>query len=185
MTLPVYISRDELHELEVPATYEAEGSFDVELTNYGESLHVHLHLDDALSEIATIEASNHYVEGESSRRVTVGVDTDRIEETHRGKLKVASAHGARTRWIDIELTRPEPETRSVQVDESLAKPQPTPTQESEKLDGSAAAVLGLGALAVVIAAGSALLLQEAVVALGALAVFGGVAVALFFLLREE
>ncbi|MFC7058265.1 DUF7524 family protein [Halovenus salina] len=183
--LPVHISREELHALEVPASFEATGSFDIRLINHGEALHLHLHLDDPLSEVAAIDAGNHYVEGDSERLVRVTVDRDRVtEEGLLGKLKVVSAYGAQTRWIDIELAEPAPEEQSVQVDESLAQPQHT-TQESDPVvENPTALVLGLGLVAVLIAAVAAVSIADLLVVGGALVVVGGVLVALFFLLQE-
>ena len=77
--LPVHISREELHTLEVPGSFQATGPFDVRLINHGESLHIHLHLDDPLSNVAAIDAGNHYVERDSQRYVHVDVDTDRLD----------------------------------------------------------------------------------------------------------
>lgn len=183
--LPVHISREELHALDVPASFETTGSFDVRLVNYGTALHVHLHLDDDLSEVATVDAGNHYVEGESERRVHVDVDTDRLDgETLLGKIKIASAYGAQTRWIDIELSKPEPETESVRVDESLAKPQVEPA-EPTMFDRPEIPVLVLGVLALLVAVVIALVLEETVVLFGSLVVLGGVLLALIFLLRER
>ena len=101
----VHISRDELHAIEIPASFETSGSFDVVLVNHGTSLHVHLHLDDSLSEVAALDANNHYVEGDSSRVVRIGVDTERLPDSGVfGRLKIVSAYGSQTRWVDIELT---------------------------------------------------------------------------------
>ena len=47
--LPVHLSRSELHAVEAPASFEATGSFDVELVNHDTAVHVHLNLDEALS----------------------------------------------------------------------------------------------------------------------------------------
>lgn len=184
--LPVHISREELHDLEVPVSFETTGSFDVRLVNHRESLHVHLHLDDALSAVASIDASNHYVEGETERVVRVSVDEDKLSQEPRlGKLKVASAYGAETRWIDIELSEPDPEAETVQVDESLARPQ-TPEPEDERIiENPAALVVGLGLVAVLVAAVAAVSIADPLVAGGALVVFGGFLVALFFLLQDQ
>jgi hypothetical protein len=184
--LPVHISREGLHTLEVPASFEATGSFDIRLVNHGESLHVHLHLDDPLSEMAAIDAGNHYVEGESERLVRVNVDESKLsQETRLGKLKVASAYGAETRWIDIELSEPDPENETVRVDESLAQPQTTQEESEPVIENPAALVLGLGLVAVLVAALAAASIADPLVAGGALVVFGGVLVALFFLLADQ
>jgi len=184
--LPVHISREELHTLEVPESFQASESFDVRLINHGESLHIHLHLDDPLSEVASLDAGNHYVERESQRFVRVDVDTDRLGgEPHLGKLKVASAYGAETRWIDVEVVEPDETEDSVQVDESLAQPQRRSTEEeSSPLPAPQLLVFGLGVLALIVALAAALLLQETLILLGSLLVLGGVLVALFFLLQE-
>jgi hypothetical protein len=182
--LPVHISREELHALDVPASFETTGSFDIRLVNHAEALHLHLHLDDPLSEVADIDAGNHYIEADSERLVRVTVDRDRVtDEGLLGKLKVASAYGAQTRWIDIELAEPAPEQRSVQVDESLAQPQHT-TQESEPVvENPTALVLGLALVSVLVATVAAVSIADPLVAGGALVVVGGVLLALFFLLQ--
>ncbi|MFW6434885.1 MAG: DUF7524 family protein [Halovenus sp.] len=181
-SLPVHISREQLHSLEVPATFEADGSFDIRLINHAESLHVHLHLDDPLSEIARLDAGNHYVEGETERRVRVEVDTDALgEQPHFGKIKVATAYGAETRWIDVELTEPDETPNSIEIDESLSNPQPKEQPREPLLDSQQLPVLVLGVVALLIAVLSAVLFQETVVTAGALLVFVGVVTALFFL----
>lgn len=183
-SLPVHVSRKELHSLEVPPSFETEGSFDVRLINHGESIHVHLHLDDPLSEVAQLDAGNHFVEGETERYVRVDVDPAQLDgDRHRGKLKIATAYGAQTRWIDIEITEPKPETERVQVDESLATPQPTEESGPSLLDRPAVPVLVLAALALVVAGTAAVVFDDLLIALGALVVLGGVAGAVFFLLR--
>ena len=183
--LPVHVNRVELHALEVPAAFEAHDSFDVALVNHGESLHVHLHLDDALSQVATIEASNHYVEGDSTRVVRVTVDEaglERLGEVH-GKIKVASAYGAQTRWIDVDLSERDEEDDTVQVDESLAEPRSTPEEpETPLLGRPEVPVLAMGGLALVVALLAAVIIDNAFVLVGALAVLAGVLVAMYFLL---
>jgi len=185
-SLPVHISRDQLHSLEVPATFEAEGSFDIRLINHAESLHVHLHLDDPLSEIADLDAGNHYIEGESERLVRVTVDTDALGERPTfGKIKVATAYGAETRWIDVELTEPEDSPTPVQIDESLSNPQPKEQSGDALLDAQRLPVLVLGVVALLIAVLSAVLFQETAITGGALLVFAGVLTALLFLSRTD
>jgi hypothetical protein len=182
--LPVHVSREELHSLDVPASFETHGPFDVIFVNHSEAVHVHMHLDDVLSEVATIEASNHYVDGESRRAVRVHVNEEALsEEPILGKLKLASGYGARTRWIDIELSAPPEETSEVEVDESLARPTPEPEDSDPTLvERPELPVLGLGALALVVAVLAAVVLEQTLVLLGALAVLGGVLVALYLLL---
>lgn len=180
--LPVHVNREELHDLAVPESYETTGSFEIRLVNHGEPSHVHLHLDDPLSTAAAIEATNHYVEGDSERRVTVQV---REGATIQGSLKVSVGYGATTRYVDVVLTEPPESEQPVAVDESLARPQPTEPESTGLLDqGPIVPILALGALAVVVAIGTALVVQDLVVAVGAAAVFLGVAVAVTVLLIE-
>ncbi|MFW5956082.1 MAG: DUF7524 family protein [Halorhabdus sp.] len=182
-SLPIHVNREQLHDLEVPRSFEASGSFDVRLVNHGPSSHVHLHLDDALSSMATIDANNHFVDGNSERFVGVTV---REGATGRGKLKVVSGYGAQTRYIDVDLTEPENGSHSVQVDESLAKPQPSDTGGEDALvfERPVIPVLGLAGVALLVAVGAALLLRQFVVAIGAFAVLTGVVVALYLLVSE-
>ncbi|QSG11797.1 putative membrane protein [Halapricum desulfuricans] len=188
-TLPVHVNRGQLHGLEVPNEVEVSGSFDVVLQNHGESVHVHLHLDDALSDIATLAANNHHVASDSSRRVAVDVSGS---GPARGKLKVVTAYGATTRYVDVVLTEPENERRDVTVDESLSKPQPQAVSaRSGTTDPGASdfplrpemAVLGLGGVALAIAAVAALVLDNTVVLLGSFVVLAGVLVAVYQLIR--
>jgi hypothetical protein len=118
--LTVHVNRESLHGLSVPDSFAASDSFDVVLVNHGESAHVHLHLDDSLSEQAAVEAPNHHVEGDGERRVRV---TRTGDGTARGNLKVVTAYGATTRLVDVELTEPDGGDEPVEVGEELSRPQ--------------------------------------------------------------
>ena len=185
--LPVHVSRQELHAVEVPGTFETEGSFDVALKNHGNSIHMHVHLDDALSAVADLTATNHHVDGETERVVHVDVDEERLgPEPVRGKLKVVSAYGASTRWVDVVIAEPEEEDSTVRVDESLAEPRPKP--ESETAGGPVFAsptvpVVALGAIAVVVALVVAVVVDDAIVLGGAFAVVFAVLLAMVLLVR--
>ncbi|WP_159900093.1 DUF7524 family protein [Salinirussus salinus] len=181
--LPIHISREELHAVEAPAGFETDGSFDVRLVNHGNSLHVHLHLDDRLSRVARMDATNHYVEGDSERVVRVEVAGNREEDAF-GKLKVVSAYGAQTRWVDVEVLAPEEGGGQVQVDESLGKPSPEPEPERTGLRDRPEVLVGaFGLLALAIAGASVAVSGSLMVTAGALAVFGGVVVAALLLLE--
>lgn len=181
--LPVHLNRAELHAVEVPDSFETTGSFEIELVNHGTSLHVHLHLDDALSAVADVDAANHFIDGESRRVVRVHVDGHE-ELPVRGKLKIASAYGAQTRYVDVELTEPEEERRSVEVDESLAEPpsEPDPETGSSSVASPELVVLAFGILAVLAAGAIALVVDSPLVIAGAVVVLVGVLVAIYFLL---
>jgi len=120
-TLTVQVNREDLHSLSLPERFEASGDFDVRLVNHGESMHVHLHLDDALSTQAALDAPNHHVEGGTERLVGV---TRTGDGTARGNLKVVAAYGATTRYVDVQLTEPVATDDTVEVGAELSKPQP-------------------------------------------------------------
>lgn len=176
--LPVHISREELHAIEVPPEFETDGPFDVRLINHGESMHAHLHLDESLSGVASLDASNHYVESESERLVRIDVATDRLGGSEVfGKLKLVSAYGAETRWVTVTLTQPTDGSERIQVDESLAKPQPEPPSEPD-VPVVSLLVGGLAVVAALVATTAALLFQETLVVAGALVVLAAAVVAL-------
>jgi hypothetical protein len=185
-TLTVHLNREELHAVEVPPSFEAAGSFDVGLVNHGTSVHAHLHLDDALSEAASIDAANHFIDGESRRAVRVSVDGSGPVS---GKLKVASAYGAQTRYVDVDITEPEETERTVEVDDSLSEPQPREVSSTSDegssfdplLENPELIVLVFGVLAVGVAAAAALVIDSMLVLGGALVVLLGVLGAMYVL----
>ena len=175
--LTVHVNRDRLHGLDVPDSFETSDSFDVVLVNHGESTHVHLHLDDALSAVAAIDAPNHHVEGESERRVQV---TRTGAGTARGNLKAVTAYGATTRYVDVRVAEPGESKPPVEVGEELTRPTPRPDPSDASLLGDregrvvaagVVVVVALGVLAGAIA--GSLLVALAVAALG----LGGVVAA--------
>jgi len=170
-TLPVYLNRESLHSLEMPNGIETDGSFEVLLLNHGEAVHVHLHLDDALSGLASLDATNHYVQSESERTVNVTVDR---EGAVRGKLKVVTGYGAETRYADVDIVESEETDQSVEVDESLAKPQPKEPSPDES-SGSLADVLSpvslFAGVALVVAAVVAMAVPSTAVRVGSVIVF--------------
>ncbi|MFC7177413.1 DUF7524 family protein [Halosegnis marinus] len=125
-TLVAEINRTGLHSLEVPEAFETDDTFVVELRNRGESTHVHLHLDDALSSVARLDATNHYVRSGDARRVRVEVGGDGIDRT--GSLKIVTAHGAQTRYVTVGIDTTVSEVR---VDPDLGTPRdPEPGDRS-------------------------------------------------------
>lgn len=162
--LAVHVNGDGVNTLKLPDSFESSESFDVRLVNHGEATHVHLHLDDALSDLATVEAPNHHVARNSERRVRVTLTEDGAT---RGSLKVVTAYGATTRYVDVKLTEPETTTEPVEVSEKLAKPQPRPTSESTGVDIPFLPVVAVGSVAVVLAVGAAAVVQELAVVVAA------------------
>jgi hypothetical protein len=119
-TLTVAINHTHLHSVETSEGFETTGSFDIELENHGEAVHVHVHLDDALSEAASIDAINHHLRPGATRRIPVAVHDD--ERSVSGRLKVAAAYGAETRFVDLSLRAVRPTKPPVEVDAALGKP---------------------------------------------------------------
>ena len=207
-TLSVHLNRVELHAVELPATFASSDSFVVELDNHGEATHVHLRLDDALSEIASIPTSNHYVRPGATVRVPI-----RVHESGpvTGYLTVATAYGSQTEEVEITI-EPTAGKQRVEIDESLIErtddtvdagptgPPPQPSTGGATRSGrgarsstggvtrsAGAGGLGssglLGATAVVIILGIALLFVEGIAMyIGAIAVLAGLVVAGYLLL---
>jgi hypothetical protein len=176
-TLAVDVNRDGLHTLEVDERFETDGPFVVELSNRGEATHVHLHLDDELSEIARLEAANHYVEGDEHRSVRVKALSPREWPTDviRGKLKVVAAHGQEKQFVDVIFDRT-PDEKPVEVDPELATPGSEGSSRSVAPSGGSSTlrlipVVVLGVVALLLAVRALLFAAD-----GLNLVFGGFAV---------
>lgn len=185
-TLPVHVNRTSLHSLEVPDSFETAGSFDVELINHGEPIHVHLHLEDDLSGLASLEAPNHHVDRESTRPVRVTVNRP---GSAFGKLKIATGYGAKTRYVDIDLTEPTEQTTSVEVDESLSQPRERSAEKRPSTPSTSdwslpLPILGLGAVALLAALTVAAVVGGTVAWVGAFVVFLVVAAALVVVVAD-
>ncbi|WP_227354786.1 DUF7524 family protein [Haladaptatus salinisoli] len=180
-TLPIHINRDGLHDIEVAQSFEADDSFTVALENHGAPVHAYVHLDDDLSRGASLAATNHYVEGGTTRYVTVTVH----DAPASGKLKVATGYGAETAYVDVDITEPDERGDSVRVDESLSKPKRRPadsdTEPSELTKNLPLLVLGVLALFLVIGVGA--VVDGVVAVFGALVVLAGLGAAAYFLTR--
>lgn len=157
------VNRSGLHTIEVDERFEAEGPFVVELSNHGEATHLHLHLDDDLSEIARLEAANHYVESGETRSVRVRAKNQREWPTDviRGKLKVVAGHGRETEFVDVVFDRTT-EDKPVEIDPELAASGSTSSSKggsrSRSTDRSSTLrlipITVLGIVAVVLAVGA-------------------------------
>jgi len=200
-TLPVEINRGQLHDLEVVGEYSASESFDVVLRNHGEAVHVHLHLDDALSRAADLATGdgNCYVEGNGEATVRVSVTPG--SEPVRGRLTVSTAYGAESADVDVTV-EPGDRRDPVVVDERLSRPAgaPAPGEADEtpddgpslpdRLSGSLPSpdtgtllLGGLAVAAVALALWIGLGVGSGAVLLGVGVVIGGVIAALVFLMQ--
>ncbi|WP_135830419.1 DUF7524 family protein [Halorussus halobius] len=190
-SLPVSLNHDRLHDVRTPASFEATDSFEILLRNGDAPVHVHLHLDDALSQVASIPANNHFVDADSTRQVTVEVaDEPRPVE---GQLKVVTGHGAETDYVTVSVVEPDEREDAVDVDERFADP---PAREAtddeaggyEAVSASLAAdgpVAALGLFAVAVAVGSATLSNSGAVVVGAIVALASVATAGYLLVRGD
>lgn len=182
-TLAAEINRTGVHSLEVPASFETDGSFVVELRNQGEPTHVHLHLDDSLSAVAQLEANNHYVQGDSQRQVRIEVRGSTASREIAGRLKIVTAYGRETRYVNVSIDTTGPS--QVAVDPSLSKPKPEtqPGTTGRLLSPDVLPAVVLGLVAVVLAAGALAATDGIDVVLGVLAVLAGVLAAGFVAIR--
>ena len=182
--LSVDLNRDGLHEIVVPSAFETDGPFQIRLRNHGEAVHVHLNLDDSLSEVAALAAGNHFVEAGSCR--SVQINTRPISAPVTGRLKIVTAYGATSAYTSVTVSPPGTVTEHVDVDEQLAKPQrhdPEPSTPRERLaaaveDGLSSRVAAAGTLAVGAGLVSAARAQNSTVVLGSLAMIAAAVAAL-------
>jgi hypothetical protein len=187
-SLPVRLNHDRLHDIQTAASFEATDSFSIALQNGDAPVHVHLHLDDALSAVASIPANNHFLDAESARQVDVEVEDG--ARPVEGRLKIVTGHGAETDYVTVSIVEPEEREDSVAVDVALADP---PERDEDESDGGFegarasltenAPVAALGLFALAVAAGSATLSDSLTVLFGALAVLGSVVAAGYLLIR--
>ena len=99
-SLPVELNGESVHAVEAPETFTASGPFHIELRNDGGAVHVHVHLDDTLSEAVHLRNVNHYVEGGETARVAVGITGD-SEVT--GAVEIVSGYGAERERVEITI----------------------------------------------------------------------------------
>jgi hypothetical protein len=179
--LPVEINREGRRELAVPDAVEVTGSFDVLFVNHGEALHVHLNADETLSRVATVDAGNRHVPGNGERRVRIDVDADALGgDPVFGTLEITTSYGAEQHLVDVEITDPAATRTTVDVGQSLAEPS---RRSATLFDRPELLVLGLGLVAVVLAALTAAVVDDALVGAGVGVVLAGVVVALVLILR--
>ncbi|GAB7010614.1 DUF7524 family protein [Halorubrum trueperi] len=128
-TLAVELNGDAVHAIRAPDRFATSGPFAVALENEGRSTHVHLHFDDELDRVASIDETNHFVDDEATRRVHVSVAAADLREPIQGKLKVVTGYGSETRYVDVRIDPP-PESApdEVAVDETFAKPPERPPE---------------------------------------------------------
>lgn len=174
-TLTVDLNRDGVNTVETPDSFSADRSFAIEFVNHGQPVHVHLNLDDELSSVASLATINHYIEGDSTRTITVRTAEPHSDVT--GRLKIAAGHGTTTVYIPVTVEPPTAEQNPIQIDESLSKPpQPDPEPtfpehvrarlSTDHLDDAWLPAIGFALLAVVVATAIGLTVDSTVVLFG-------------------
>lgn len=98
--LTVDVNPDGMHTLTVPERFGTEGAFDVVLKNHGEPTHVYLNLDDSLSEAASLNATNFYVEQGETFPITITLSSNTAVS---GDLTVATAYGGEKRLVPVTV----------------------------------------------------------------------------------
>jgi hypothetical protein len=174
--LVVHLNREGVYEVDGPDSFEAAGPFTLHLVNHGESVHVHLRLEGALSRAVTLDATNHHVEADSERYIHVEVTRDAVEGDPRGALEIVTGYGTKHQQIPVTVTDREQVSESVQVDESLGEPRPQ--DEGPTVPVATVAVLALAVAAVALTVVTIQFVDATAVVVGALGVLGSVVVAL-------
>lgn len=192
-TVTVDVNRGDLYAVEAPDSFETTGSFRIRLRNHGEPVHVHVRLDDALSEAVWLQTSNHYVEADGEREVLL--ESTGSDRGTTGTLEIATGYGRERDAIEVTV-RP-PSEGEVTVDQTLAEPGGASdggrtrarTHPNERSPASGLLptrddlpAVVLGALAVLLLViGAALVAEDVAIVLGALILFAAVGAALYYL----
>jgi hypothetical protein len=177
-TLTIELDDDRTPIAPETSSFETTGGFDIVLDNRATATHVHLSLSDDLDALADLDANNHYVEGSSTRYISVAVGS--IDGPVEGYLEIVTGYGRNTERVSVRIVPPDVSDPPVEIDDALSEPSPRP--ESADLAGlSTIPVIVLGALAAVAAIASALVIDSLVVWVAAGVVVLGVGVAVYLL----
>ena len=162
--LPVHINRDRPREIDAPASFVADGPFDVAVENHGGGSHVHVQLDGSLSGVARVRDGSTYVgRGGISH---VRVDTQSLDEPTTGTLTVSLGYGAEEAAVELRVEPSRESGYGLEIDEDLANPQ---VERDEPVDAETVALLALAGVALLAAGAVAVTIQStAVVAAAAL-----------------
>ncbi|MFC7203881.1 hypothetical protein ACFQJC_10160 [Haloferax namakaokahaiae] len=188
--LTVELNEERPHDLSVETSFSTTDTFAVVLKNHGQPVHVHLNLDDALSQVATLSTGNHYIEGDEEKAVEIFVTP--VQEPVSGTLKIVSGYGSETATVNVEITPGPGSKPGVDIDDTLTQPggvEPQPTGSERALAAVSAidtGVLPLVLLAIValaLAAGVASAFDSLAISLGAGVVVLGVLTGLALAIR--
>lgn len=133
--LTVDVNPDGMHTLTVPERFGTEGAFDIVLKNHGEPTHVYLNLDDSLSEAASLDATNFYVEQDETLPITITLSSN---ASVSGDLTVATAYGGEKRHVPVTVEPSEQDQHTTISSSSSTKTKRTTRGTSS--NGSTASV---------------------------------------------
>lgn len=186
-SLTVDVNPEGMHTLRVPDEFGTQGAFGVVLRNHGESTHVYLNLDAELSEVASLNATNYYIEQGEMLSITIPVSSGIAVS---GELTIATAYGSEKRFVSVSLEPTAPNHASVNIDSTLsvsnrrprrtsggpspspAPPGAQPTIDEQTIRRALPAVV-FGAIAVALAVSSVLVAGGLRIVLGLLALLAG------------
>lgn len=178
-SLSVHLNRNGTRSVEPESfSLETEGPFTIELVNHGTPAHVHLHLDDALARVAEIPSDNLFVEagGEQVVRVNVAESPRPV----KGQVEVVTGYGAERANVNVHVIDPMPERTEVAVDENLSARQEHAEHEPKLMDAVGPALVAV--IGVLLAVALAVFVNDVLaLALGALVIVIGVAIAIYVL----
>lgn len=181
-TLSVHLNRDGTRSVQPESfSMETEGPFTIELVNHGTPAHVHLHLDDALATVAAIPSDNLFVDAGSEEYVRVNVQDS--PRPVKGQVEVVTGYGAERANVNVNVIDPAPDAAEVQVDEELSARQEHAEHEPPITDAIGPAAVAI--IGVLLAVGLTVLVNDILaLALGAIAIIVGVAVAIHVLVTS-
>lgn len=155
-------------------TFETDGSFNIILENHGQPAHVHLHIDDTLAQVASLEEPNWYVPAGGIEPVEVTVPDD---VTGAGKIEVSTGYGAETSQIDVRVDTETGSEESVETPEEQVTGPADGDEDGRNISGMAVPAV-LAVIGVLLAAAVMAYVTEWVaVAIGGLAVLIAIAIA--------
>lgn|GEM_PF-424890 len=100
--LTVYLNREGLNTIETDkAEVHATESVDIVLENHGKPTHVHLHLDDDLAMMGTIEETNWFVPTDEFREVPLHFSE---VANGTGRLEITTGYGQERSKVDVTVT---------------------------------------------------------------------------------
>lgn len=157
--LSVHLNRGRHRTIDAPASFVADGSFDVAIENHGDGSHVHVQLDDALSGVARVPDDSEFVGSGATGHVRI--DTREIEEPVTGELTITVGYGTDAASVEVRIEPSRAGGYGIDVDEQLAEPQLEASAWPP--DAETVALLALAGVALLAAAAVAVTIQSQIV----------------------